>query len=127
MWALRIKDVPFEHVRVDPYHGDHRKPDYAGKFPIRTIPALEDSGMWCFSFHSQPEKQLCIAESNAMLMYLADKYNWDDWYPKDIVERAKVNQYLCYHISGTRKCSTLFFGPHLFAALAAQPVRSPHC
>eukprot|EP01126_Amoeba_proteus_P020575 TRINITY_DN2091_c0_g1_i4.p1 TRINITY_DN2091_c0_g1~~TRINITY_DN2091_c0_g1_i4.p1 ORF type:complete len:161 (+),score=18.33 TRINITY_DN2091_c0_g1_i4:199-681(+) len=108
MWALKIKGVDWRYVEVDPSRGDTRRPDFANKFLGRTIPAIEDEDVYLF-------------ESNAVLPYLADKYNWEDWYPKDIRSRALINQYLCYHISGTRQCSTTLFRPILFAALKRKP------
>ena len=46
---------------------------------VGTIPALElESGQW-------------IYESNAIMAYLADKYGWEDLYPKNLEERAKIN------------------------------------
>ena len=64
-----LREVPFEveraewHVAVNPTGG---------------IPALVDDG-------------LRLAESNAMLRYLADRAGRDDLYPRDLRERATVD------------------------------------
>ena len=54
--------------------------------PGGTIPVLEDDGF-------------VLAESNAIVTYLANKYQWTDLYPseKDPRRRALVDWYLHYH------------------------------
>ena len=66
---------------------------------VGTIPALElESGQW-------------IYESNAIMAYLADKYGWEDLYPKNLEERAKINQYFNWHHGNVRKVTTSRFAP----------------
>ena len=52
-----------------------------------------------------------IAESHAIMRYLADSRGCDDhWYPKDLRKRAKVNQYLDEHHNYIR----MGVGVHIF-------------
>lgn len=45
LWALKMKNLPYSFVEVDPSRGATRNPEFAKKFPIKTIPAIEDEGM----------------------------------------------------------------------------------
>lgn len=41
--------------------------------------------------------------SEAILKFLRDKFNTPDhWYPTDLYERARVNEYIAWHHSNTR-------------------------
>lgn len=40
--------------------------------------------------------------SNAIMLYLAEKFDWTDLYPKDLTTRAKINQYLHWHHTNAR-------------------------
>lgn len=60
--------------------GDHLKPEFLKLNPAHTIPVFEDNGV-------------VITDSHAIIAYIVDKYGKDDTlYPKDIVQRAKVNE-----------------------------------
>lgn len=52
-----------------------------------------------------------MAESHAILKYLAQKFNVaEEWFPrKDIAKQAKINEFLDFHHLNTRKCSFLVF------------------
>lgn len=75
-------------------------PDFRSKFPLGTIPAIEDTG-----------NGLKLSESTAILTYLAEKHGWQDIYPPDAAIRAKVNEYMSWHHSGTRNLHAGLFAP----------------
>jgi len=58
--------------------------------PRGTIPAIDDNGV-------------VLWESHAILIYLCEKYGWNDLWPDDLVARASVNQYLHFHHRNTRE------------------------
>jgi len=47
---------------------------------------------------------------------LADKYKANDWYPTDLHQRAKINQYLHWHHHAIRIATTQFVGPIFWSA-----------
>nr|DBA23026.1 TPA: hypothetical protein GDO54_013988 [Pyxicephalus adspersus] len=51
-----------------------------------------------------------MAESTAMLLYLANKYKTPDhWYPSDLQKRARVDEYLAWQHSNTRPNGSKLF------------------
>ncbi|XP_058468228.1 glutathione S-transferase 1-1 [Malaya genurostris] len=83
--ALKILNIPHEHVAVDYCKGEHITEDYAKMNPQKEIPVLDDDGFY-------------LSESNAILQYLCDKYAPDSsLYPKDPKHRAIVNHRLCFN------------------------------
>ncbi len=88
-WSLLLKGKKFELQLVNP-GGKGKNGTRTQKFlelnPGGTIPVLEDDGF-------------VLAESNAIVTYLANKYQWTDLYPseKDPKRRALVDWYLHYH------------------------------
>lgn len=84
-----LREVPFEVERA-PWHVEVN--------PVGGIPALVDDGFR-------------LAESNAILRYLADRFDRDDLYPRDPRERATVDWVLDLWATSMR--------PALFAYEAA--------
>lgn len=72
---------------------------------MKKVPAIVDT-----------DNGLCLAESHSILKYLAQKYKIaDHWYPReDLAKQAKINEFLDFHHTGTRKCTYLYF--HLVLA-----------
>lgn len=65
------------------------------------VPALVDT-----------ENNLHLAESHAIIRYLCLKYpeKLEKWYPmNDSIKRAKIDEYLDFHHTNTRKCANLIF------------------
>lgn len=78
---LRQLDIPFERIELDIDRGMTRTADYLAKNPNGKIPALElDSGE-------------VLAESNAILMYLADG---TAFLPSERLEKARTFQWMCF-------------------------------
>eukprot|EP00746_Dinoflagellata_sp_MGD_P039565 gnl/MRDRNA2_/MRDRNA2_195467_c0_seq1.p1 gnl/MRDRNA2_/MRDRNA2_195467_c0~~gnl/MRDRNA2_/MRDRNA2_195467_c0_seq1.p1 ORF type:complete len:217 (-),score=38.76 gnl/MRDRNA2_/MRDRNA2_195467_c0_seq1:357-944(-) len=68
--------------------------------PTGTIPVVKDTDghiVW---------------ESNAILIYLADKHGWTDLYPTDLKQRSIINQYLHWHHRNSREVSVRIAAPN---------------
>lgn len=74
-------DIPFQHVETSSRDGSTRTPAYLAKNANGKVPLLE------------LEDGRCIAESNAILLYLADGTRF---LPADAYERALVHQWLFF-------------------------------
>ena len=70
--------IPVDEVVVDLMKGEHYGDAYTAINPNRLVPVLEDG-------------DFKLTESSAILKYLADKIG-SPAYPKDLKERAKVNE-----------------------------------
>lgn len=82
--TLKALNVPFEYKIINLLAGSNRTPEYLAINPHGTVPTLVDDGA-------------ILTDSHAINTYLVDKYGTDDsLYPKDLVQRAKVNQFLFY-------------------------------
>ena len=99
VWALLLKEQPFEMKLINPGHsgkGGSRHPDYLAKNPGGTIPCIEE-----------PDSGYTLGEAHAILTYLAQKHDWTDLYPESLQERGRIDAYLHYHHRNVRECSTL--------------------
>lgn len=76
----------------------HLSPEFAKINPNKKVPAI---------LHGD----LNLAESHAILRYLARTFNApEQWYPRnDLKKAAKIDEYLDYHHTGTRRFSNLVF------------------
>ena len=80
MLALLGREVDL--VTVDLGSGEQEKPGFLRLNPFGQVPVLEDAGE-------------VIADSNAILIYLASRYDGSGrWYPRDPVNAAKVQRWL---------------------------------
>lgn len=70
-----------ELVMVDIMKGEHKVPSYLAKQPFGVIPVLEDDG---FS----------VYESRAIIRYLDERLEGPALTPKDIKDRARMEQYI---------------------------------
>jgi len=73
--------VPHELVQVDLAAGAHKSPAFLALNPFGQIPVLEDG-------------DIVIADSNAILVYLAKKAGRTDWLPEDAAGAARVQRWL---------------------------------
>ena len=99
VWALLLKEQPFEMRLINPGHsgkGGSRHPDYLAKNPGGTIPCIEE-----------PDSGYTLGEAHAILTYLAQKHGWTDLYPESLQERGRIDAYLHYHHRNVRECSML--------------------
>lgn len=90
---LSLMGINADIIDVDLMQGAHKTPEFLRKNPAGQVPVLDDDGT-------------VLADSNAILVYLASKY--DDshsWLPGDSVEAAEVQKYL------TAAAGPVAFGP----------------
>jgi glutathione S-transferase len=73
--------LEMEVINMDMANGGHKTPDYLAKNPNALMPTLEDG-------------DFCLWESNAILMYLAQKKPQSGLWPADSQGQAKVQQWL---------------------------------
>lgn len=78
---LGLLGLPFTLIDVDLAHGAHKQPDFLAKNPLGQVPVIEDG-------------DVCLYDSNAILIYLAKKYDDGRWLPADPVAAARIQQWL---------------------------------
>jgi len=77
---ISLGGIDAEIVDIDLAGGEHKKPAFLALNPFGQIPVLDDNG-------------LVLADSNAILVYLAKKHA-PDWLPEDAVGAAAVQRWL---------------------------------
>jgi glutathione S-transferase len=105
MWLMLLKRMPFEMVLINPgSKGDSgsRNPLYLAKSPGGTIPCIEE-----------PDTGFTLGEAHAIMTYLSRVNGWDDVYPVDEHQRAKVDWYLHYHHRNVRDASLGLVAPKI--------------
>ena len=78
---LSLLQLPTENIFVDLAKGAHKQPEYLAINAFGQVPAIEDDGV-------------VLADSTAILVYLAQKYGNGRWLPTDPVGAAKVQRWL---------------------------------
>lgn len=78
---LSLLDLPVEVIFVDLAKGAHKQPDFLAINPFGQVPVIDDDGV-------------ILADSNAILVYLAQKYGEGRWLPTDPVGAAQVQRWL---------------------------------
>lgn len=79
---LSLLGLPFEKVEVELGKGQHKTPEFLARNPFGQVPVLVADG-------------LVLADSNAILVYLASVYDQDRrWYPVDPSRAAAVQCWL---------------------------------
>lgn len=78
---LSLLGVPHELVEIDLASGAHKKPEFLKLNAFGQVPVLDDNGV-------------VIADSNAILVYLATKLRRADWLPEDARGVAAVQRWL---------------------------------
>eukprot|EP01088_Endostelium_zonatum_P005286 TRINITY_DN1683_c0_g1_i1.p1 TRINITY_DN1683_c0_g1~~TRINITY_DN1683_c0_g1_i1.p1 ORF type:complete len:225 (+),score=42.78 TRINITY_DN1683_c0_g1_i1:91-765(+) len=104
LWLCMINDIPFEMKLIDPMQGQTRSEEFLKVNPAHGIPAIDDGGF-------------TLAESHAIMTYLCTKHKLTKWYPTDLKQRAKVDEYLNFHHNYTRYATADIFRPTLMALL----------
>ncbi|XP_043910124.1 glutathione S-transferase theta-1-like [Protopterus annectens] len=103
--------IPFEFKEVELMKGDHMSEEFGKVNPVRKVPALKDG-------------DFTLAESVAILLYLARKYKVPDhWYPADLEKRAKVDEFMSWHITTLRQhTGKAFWLKTMAVALLGKPL-----
>ncbi len=78
---LSLLQLPTELILVDLAKGEHKQPQFLALNAFGQVPVLDDQGV-------------VLADSNAILVYLAQKYGNGRWLPTDPVGAAKVQRWL---------------------------------
>lgn len=78
---LSLLQLPTELIFVDLVKGEHKQPAYLAINSFGQVPAIDDGGV-------------VLADSNAILVYLAQKYGNGRWLPADPVGAAHVQRWL---------------------------------
>lgn len=78
---LSLLDLPVEVIFVDLAKGAHKQADFLAINPFGQVPVIDDNGV-------------VLADSNAILVYLANKYGEGRWLPTDPVGAARVQRWL---------------------------------
>lgn len=78
---LSLLNLPTELVFVDLAKGEHKQPAFLALNPFGQVPVIDDNGT-------------VIADSNAILAYLAKKYDNGTWLPEEPEAAARVQRWL---------------------------------
>lgn len=78
---LSLLGLPHEQITVDLPNGAQKQPDFLALNPFGQVPVIDDGGT-------------VIADSNAILVYLATRYGDEGWLPRDPVLNAQVQRWL---------------------------------
>lgn len=78
---LSLLQLPAELIFVDLVKGEHKQPQFLALNSFGQVPVLDDQGV-------------ILADSNAILVYLAQKYGHGRWLPTDPAGAAKVQRWL---------------------------------
>ena len=78
---LSLLGLPHEQITVDLPNGAQKQPDFLALNPFGQVPVIDDAGT-------------VIADSNAILVYLATRYGDEGWLPRDPVLNAQVQRWL---------------------------------
>ncbi|XP_041706336.1 glutathione S-transferase theta-3 isoform X1 [Coregonus clupeaformis] len=90
-------NIPFDLKTVLLLEGEQYGEEFGKINMMRKAPAIRDG-------------EFCLAESIAIMKYLAEKYKTSDhWYPADLQKRARVNEYLSWQHMGIRMHGSKMF------------------
>jgi glutathione S-transferase len=78
--------------------GEHKTEEYYKINPSGLVPSIQDG-------------DFNLGEGAAILTYLANTNNLTNWYPTDLKQRAKVDQWLHWHHSTLRNSTTKILVP----------------
>lgn len=78
---LSLLGLDYERVPVDLQNGEQLKPAFLALNPFGQVPVLDDNGF-------------IVRDSNAILVYLATRYDHGTWLPGDARGRARVQEWL---------------------------------
>nr|BFD38684.1 glutathione S-transferase [Pseudomonas sp. FFPRI_1] len=78
---LSLLDLPTETIFVDLAKGEHKQADFLALNSFGQVPVIDDQGV-------------VLADSNAILVYLAQRYGRGCWLPSDPVGAAQVQRWL---------------------------------
>ncbi|MDB6060387.1 MAG: putative glutathione S-transferase [Verrucomicrobiaceae bacterium] len=80
-WFLSLLHLPFEYIDVDITVGAQKTAEFLQLNPFGQIPVIQDGAV-------------TLADSNAILIYLAKKYGGEKWLPADPLRAAMLQRWL---------------------------------
>ena len=89
---LSLLALPYTAIDVDLRTGQQKQPEFLTLNPFGQVPVIEDNGT-------------VVADSNAILVYLAVRYDDGHWLPRDPIAAANVQRWL------TVAAGDIAFGP----------------
>lgn len=89
---LSLLGLPVELINVDLVAGAQKTPEFLAMNPFGQVPVIQDG-------------DVTLADANAILVYLAGKYDSGQWLPHDPLRAAEVQRWL------TVAAGLLAFGP----------------
>ena len=78
---LSLLGIPHELVLVDLMKAEHKTKEFLSMNAFGQVPVIEDDGQY-------------LADSNAILVYLASRYDQGHWLPKDPVAASLTQRWL---------------------------------
>jgi len=78
---LSLLGLPVEEVFVDLAKGAHKTPEFLAINSFGQVPVIDDDGV-------------VLADSNAILVYLVNKYGKGRWLPTDPIGAARVQRWM---------------------------------
>jgi glutathione S-transferase len=78
---LSLLRLPYVLVDVALASGEHKRPEFLALNPFGQVPVIQDGAV-------------TVADSNAILVYLASKYDSGTWLPRDPAGAAAVQRWL---------------------------------
>ena len=92
---LSLLGLPMQMIDVDLAEGEQKAPDFLARNPFGQVPVIDDGA-------------ITVADSNAILVYLATRYDpTGRWLPRDAAGAARVQRWLSV------AAGPLAFGPAL--------------
>ncbi|MGH8129013.1 MAG: glutathione S-transferase family protein [Gammaproteobacteria bacterium] len=77
---LNLLELPFETIEINLSAGENKRPEFLTKNPFGQIPVIEDG-------------DTVLYDSNAILVYLATKYDDGRWLPRDALGATTVQRW----------------------------------
>jgi len=78
---LSLLGLAHECIEVDLMQGAHKRPEFLARNPFGQVPVIEDDGF-------------VLADSNAILVYLARRYGAAHWLPNEPTAAAAIQRWL---------------------------------
>ena len=78
---LSLLKLPYDLVDVDLAAGAHKQPAFLALNPFGQVPVIQDG-------------DVTLADSNAILVYLASQYDSGEWLPREPLAAAAVQRWL---------------------------------
>ncbi|XP_035591336.1 glutathione S-transferase theta-2 [Oncorhynchus keta] len=107
---LNCNKIPHKVKTVAIRKGENRTPEYTKLNPMQKVPVMVDN-------------DFVLTESDAILKYLATKYDVPgNWYPRHPERRARVDEYTAWHHTNTRPhAAKVFLMEVLLPHMTGQP------